>query len=103
MVRPVEHHQFTYNDFDSNRPTTTENGGGNSFNIPMMLLMERNRNRHQDNMTFVTNEKIDESNRAFTTPRSLIFPMNSHIVVHEENTNRRRNDNEMQVNKEKNV
>lgn len=74
------------------------------FASPMMMTAERNRNqerrrrRQEDDLT---NEKIDESNRAFPTPRSmLLLPLSRQIVVNsDEVNNARHNGIEMQVNK----
>lgn len=65
------------------------------------MMMERNENQQQqrqDDFSLTTNEKIDESNRAFPTPRSrLLLFANRQIVVDGESI--RRNVGEKQVNK----
>ena len=87
IVRPVEPL------FDTINPTRP-------FESPMMMAAaERNSNqrRQQDDLS---NEKIDESNRAFPKPnRALLLPLNRQIVNSDEVNYAQRNGNELQVNK----
>lgn len=85
IVRPVEPLVDTIN------PTRP-------FESPMMTA-ERNSNQQRPQDDDLSNEKIDESNRALLKPRTLLLPFNRQIVNNDEVNYAQRNGNEMQVNK----
>lgn len=84
IVRPVEPLVDTIN------PTRP-------FESPMMTA-ERNSNQQRPQDDDLSNEKIDESNRALLKPRTLLLPFNRQIVNNDEVNYAQRNGNEMQVN-----
>lgn len=81
IVRPVEPLVDTIN------PTRP-------FENPMIMTEERNRNQRRDDLS---NEKINEANRAFPTSRSLLLPLNRQIAVNSDEVNYARDGSEMQV------
>jgi hypothetical protein len=97
MVRPVE----TLSSAEAITPsdTFTYLGRYNKNHFNDGGVMEKNENQQRrDDFLPTTNEKIDESNRAFPTPRSrLLLFSNRQIVVDGESI--RRNVGESQVNK----
>lgn len=62
---------------------------------PMIMTDERNRNQRRE-QDVLSNEKINEVNRAFLTPRSLL-PLNRQIAVSSDEVNYDRDGSEMQV------
>lgn len=107
IVKPVESTSADYEDSDIHQTPSFDNNINSGINAKpfntSIMMMERKRNqKRQDDLTLATNEKIDESNRAFSFPsptrRSLVLLPLKRQIDDEKEEGFRRNVNENQVN-----